>query len=448
MSLLLPKFVQEWDATETELGDIQAWTATGMLLGSVGFGRLADWIGRKNIYLTCLNLSVLFGFLSSFATSVTSFSLIRFVLGIGYGGNLVVCFPYLLELTPRHKSANYSALMKIGWCSGSTFIVTLSWLLMDKIGWQWILRISALAGVPACILLGCVAPESLRFLISKNRFEEALVGMRLICKWNGKQVPEYFTVEALQRASLERIDKESLKKNESKQEEEIVCSKQTLTTLIPLCLIWGLNSFGMKVMPFLPLEFDRRYPGQGLGYQTAFYTQLGEWIGAFSVIFILYRLPRLWEMRIASLLLGVCVVVVAVTDNHPALNKTTALIMSIFVNPQYHSLYTYSSEIFPTNIKTTSVSICHIFHRGSAIFAPLLFTRIDAQSGFRTAALIFSTFFFVASAMSVCLGAEKSNKLYNTLSLGSKKASFQLVPTTIPKQIRKRPSSSISVRSA
>lgn len=72
----------------------------GMLIGAMLFGRLADRVGRKKVFMSTLLTYSIATAISAFARNWQEFAVIRFFVGLGLGGELPVVATYVSE-TPR-----------------------------------------------------------------------------------------------------------------------------------------------------------------------------------------------------------------------------------------------------------------------------------------------------------------------------------------------------------
>jgi len=72
----------------------------GAVLGALVFGRLADRLGRKRLFM--LTLAVYMGatVATAFSTGFTWFAICRFVTGIGIGGEYAAINSAIVELIP------------------------------------------------------------------------------------------------------------------------------------------------------------------------------------------------------------------------------------------------------------------------------------------------------------------------------------------------------------
>ena len=75
---------------------------SGLALGACANGQLSDLVGRKKSFFLAFTFMVVFGSLSAAANSWQIYAACRFLVGVGYGGFMVVACVYPLEFV-GHK---------------------------------------------------------------------------------------------------------------------------------------------------------------------------------------------------------------------------------------------------------------------------------------------------------------------------------------------------------
>ncbi|KAE8542219.1 hypothetical protein D1P53_001705 [Cryptococcus gattii VGV] len=162
--------------TGSALGVVTAMLSIGVIVGSPFFGWLSDWRGRKITMFIGSCIMLVGAILQAAATNRDFFIGGRFLIGFGVAGTL--CSGPLLasEIAhPRQRSV-VASFYNTFWYVGSIICAWLSfgtaYLSND---WAW--RIPCIGqAVPALILvcIGMWLPESPRYLVKKNRSDEAL----------------------------------------------------------------------------------------------------------------------------------------------------------------------------------------------------------------------------------------------------------------------------------
>jgi len=406
IGLLFPAFMEEWNLTEEDLSIIPSYTALGMLIGATVFGQLSDLKGRKAVFQLSLTWCVVFGYASSYARSLDEFAYLRLFLGIGYGGNLVCAQPLLLETVPSHSRGLFSALGGIGWFFGSSFSILLTYLYVEEKGWAWIVRVISLTGIPAIIGLLFYTPESIRFLLIQHRYEDAVRSFQRICNANSKPMPEYFTVENLKGENTG--DEEEVQSGRSRLRK--LLSPSVLVTLVPLSIIWFTQSFAHSIFPFIPLFLMENSDQPNIIFSAAFSGQVGDIIGTLAVIGIFYDMPRILELRCSLAVVGLAVIAIGMLSTHPQIEFPLIALAKTALQPMYHALYTYSPEVFPTQIRSAGFSVCQFSHRLAPILGPYAVTSLNEKS-FELSACVFGGLFLLASLQTFVLRQETAGSL-------------------------------------
>lgn len=158
------------------LGFTVASALIGTIIGSIGAGRPADAIGRRG----ALALLGVIYFVSSlgcaFAWDWWSFLFFRFLGGLAVGGASVVSPLYIAEISPAYYRGRMVAITQFNVVLG----ILLAYLSNYVIGglhlgdneWRWMFGVMA-APSALFFLLIFLTPQSPRWLVAKNRLQEA-----------------------------------------------------------------------------------------------------------------------------------------------------------------------------------------------------------------------------------------------------------------------------------
>ncbi|WP_019291935.1 MFS transporter [Lactococcus petauri] len=138
LSFALSSIIGEFGLTTTEAGAISTVTNLGMLLGGILFGVLADKFGRVKM----LSLSILiFGLATGaiyFSHSVTSLYILRFIAGIGGGGEYGVGMTILAENFSKKKLGRTSSIVAVAGQVGAMCAAILSMNILPTYGWRFL----------------------------------------------------------------------------------------------------------------------------------------------------------------------------------------------------------------------------------------------------------------------------------------------------------------------
>jgi MFS family permease len=150
----------------------------GAVLGALVFGRLADRLGRKRLFM--LTLAVYMGatVATAFSTGFTSFAICRFLTGVGIGGEYAAINSAIDELIPARVRGRVNLAINGSFWIGAALGALISLVLLDvrvlgpQLGWRAGFLLGAVLAI-AILLVRRHVPESPRWLIAHGRADEA-----------------------------------------------------------------------------------------------------------------------------------------------------------------------------------------------------------------------------------------------------------------------------------
>ena len=170
--VVLPAIMQEWNLTPLEAGALGSYALFGMMFGALGFGTLADRIGRKKGIAICFVLFSTATILNGFATSPTEFGIFRFIAGLGCGGLMPNAVALMNEYAPKRLRSTLVAVMFSGYSLGGMLAAGVGIYMLPRFGWE---SMFFAAAVPLLLLplILWKLPESVGFLVRQGRHEQA-----------------------------------------------------------------------------------------------------------------------------------------------------------------------------------------------------------------------------------------------------------------------------------
>jgi MFS family permease len=150
----------------------------GAVLGALFFGRLADSLGRKRMFLVTLAVYLVATVMTAFSFNLQTFAMCRFLTGFGIGGEYAAINSAIDELIPARLRGTVDLAINGTFWIGAALGAALSIVLLhpDFIGAHHGWRIAFLLGGVlgfAILLVRRHVPESPRWLIRHGRVEEA-----------------------------------------------------------------------------------------------------------------------------------------------------------------------------------------------------------------------------------------------------------------------------------
>jgi AAHS family 4-hydroxybenzoate transporter-like MFS transporter len=179
LAYVAPSVAAEWKLSPGIFGPVFAAVLLGSMVGAFTFGYLADKFGRKRTLMLCM---ILFGVLnigSAYATSIESFTLLRFLCGIGLGGAIPNVMALVSEYAPARRRATLVAVTWCGFSLGAVFGGLISVPLIAHFGWKSVFVFGGI--LPLCLVpvVFVVLPESIKFLIlARGRGAEVISVLR------------------------------------------------------------------------------------------------------------------------------------------------------------------------------------------------------------------------------------------------------------------------------
>ena len=150
----------------------------GACLGALYFGRLADRIGRKKLFMLTLGIFLAGSVLTGFSMNYIWFLVCRFITGAGVGGEYSAIHSAVDELIPARVRGAVDLIIGGSFWIGTILGSLASVLLLDPslfgldVGWRIAFGLAAVMAV-GILLVRRNVPESPRWLFLHGRDAEA-----------------------------------------------------------------------------------------------------------------------------------------------------------------------------------------------------------------------------------------------------------------------------------
>ena len=400
LGFALPSLIAEFGITPLQGGLTVTATFAGMLVGAWFWGTISDYIGRRIGFQITVLIFALFGLLSAFAPSWEWLLVLRFITGFGLGGALPLDFSLYAEFLPTKNRGRNLVILESFWALGTIIAAGLAWLLVPSFGWRPLLATSALAAVLVLWIRRSI-PESPRYLAISGKADEAREIIASMARENGRPVPEGELVagERQSGSTVSRLWKPGLKQ----------------TTLM-LWIAWFCISLAYYgIFTWLPQAFVAQGFSSLQTYQNTFLLALAQVPGFFSAAYLIERIGRRNTLALYLVASGVFTFVFATVTGFGGL-LASAMLMSFFALGAWGSLYAWTPELYPTEIRTTGMGWASGMARVAGIITPTLggilfgYALVSALSTWAAA-------FIIGGIAVFLLGVEtKSQGLSDTVS--------------------------------
>ncbi len=334
--MLGPTLAKDLDISIKTIGLIGSIFLVGYTIGTVGFGILADRIGRRDALGWSIILYGLTTALGGLTKNLYLFTGLRFLTGVGGAGELAVGAPYTAEMWPRKvRALGTGGIMFSLYSAGYIFAgIAVLWI-VPRYGWQ---ATFIFAIVPAVLVF------ALRRMIQESvRFQHARAEIAKRLKETGIKHP---------RVNIWSIPG---------ARKRIMIG--WLLYIPNACGYWGITVF---LTIFMVQKFHVT-PAQAIFYAVCFYvvqfflsyvgTGLSDWIG---------RRPA---GILGALIMIACTVVAATADNLDSFLVWGSIMIGM-LGWLWGISDTYMSEFFRTTLRGTGFGIMVGGGRLVSIFAP------------------------------------------------------------------------------
>jgi sugar porter (SP) family MFS transporter len=280
------KFIEpEFNLSKIELGWAVASLSLTATLAMMFAGPISDKLGRNVVLKYAALLYFFSALLSAVAPSFLILVVARLIAGIGVGVSLILAPMYIAEISPAEKRGKMVSFNQLNIVIGISLafftnylIVHLAssdaeWVKIIKIkeyNWRWMLGLEA---IPALIYFVCLyfVPQSPRWLIMKERYDEALVVLKKI---SDNESSEKMISEIKSSVLLDSKPKEkSTLKDLFLPSMKLVLSIGVVIAVLQQ--ITGINS----VFFYAPMIFEQ----SGIGTDAAFIQAI--LVGLINVVF-------------------------------------------------------------------------------------------------------------------------------------------------------------------
>jgi MFS transporter, putative metabolite:H+ symporter len=341
-------------------------TFVGMTLGALLTGFLGDRYGRRFTYQ--LNL-IIFGaaaLASAVAPDMTTLIVLRFLMGLGLGAEVVVGYSIMAEFFPARIRGRWSGMMCTVVTAGLPVSAFLAWLLVPTFGWRVMFLLGALGSIVAWFLRREL-PESPRWLVVMGRDAEA---------------------DALV-SSFEREAGFGSTSNLPASPETIVphaagdlFRRPFLANLIVGCVsLMVANTLIYGFVTWLPTFFvgqgDSIARSTGFALLMALGGPIGSALGAVAADYLGRKLTIVLVSCLA-MFLSIAFVFSGTSPVMPIIGFFLTIPIYILVAVLFA---VYVPELFPTALRLRGVGICNAVGRSASIIVPLLVVPLFANFG-------------------------------------------------------------------
>lgn len=365
----MAKMVQEAFSTVDANAYFLSAGAAGMLVGAAFAGYLGDRFGRRYSYQVNLLIFGLASLGATIAPSIEALTLLRFIMGIGLGAEVVVASGTLLEFIPPPHRGRWMSLLVIVINCGFLASTVIGYFVIPALGWRWMFGLAGL-GAMAVWVARKGLPESPRWLESVGRTEEA--------------ERELETIEASVRKEHGALL--PVARTDHPRSTPMPLSALFASRMLPRTILGALTVVSTLVAIFsfvswLPtFMLKAGFPmATSLGFSTVM--SVGAPLGGVAGFFIADRMPRKQSIVLT------CLAIIVLGSIYPLLRSSVAiLIVGLAPVTAIYTfvalgIYLYVPELFPTSIRLRGTGFCSMCGRAASIASPFVVVLAYRRAG-------------------------------------------------------------------
>ncbi|KAM4723085.1 solute carrier family 22 member 20-like [Rhinophrynus dorsalis] len=374
---------------------------TGVLLGALVFGSLADKLGKMEILTWSYLQMGIAGSCIAFLPSFDAYCAFRFLCGVASSAISVNTISLILEWMPNSGRTLAGNFFGFSHSLGQIALAAIAYMIRD---WRWLqFTVSA----PFCVffIYSWWLPESARWLILRDRSPQALRNLRKAAYLNGKW------------EEAEKLNTEMLR-SEMQKEIKSIRTSHSVTDLvrtpvmrqISMCLIlvWFSTNFA-----YYGLNMDLQKFGLGVFLSQALFGGAEMTVKLLVMVVMIFVGRRV--MQFVSLVFGGVMIISYgfVPQEKQMLCTVLAMTGKAFLACSITCMYLYTGELYPTEIRQTGMGFNAMNARLGSAIASVLHLTGDFSSPLLS--MVFGIIPIVAGIFSRFLVETKDSPLPETI---------------------------------
>ncbi|XP_067647016.1 organic cation/carnitine transporter 2-like [Eurosta solidaginis] len=327
----------------------------GQFVGIPLGGFISDHFGRRTTLAVCGFLSAIMGLLRSISSSYYMFITFEF-LDLAVGATLYqTAFLLAIELVGLKRRVAATTIITVFYPLGEVLLAALAQKFQN---WRHLLRVLYTPALLHIVFL-LILPESVRWLLSQGKEEEVSRLLKRAARINKREISE----EDLKVL----ISQNRMKLQQSHESSYPIWKALKLFRwrFINCCLCW----FTHKLIGLgLSLTSVTLAGNKYVNFQLSGLIQMPALI---LPLFIMDKIGRRYSLCGSMLICAICMLgATLVGANNATLQLVLFLMGKFAITCSLQILYFFTSEIFPTNIRNSMLSLCSMAGRFGSMLSP------------------------------------------------------------------------------
>lgn len=390
VAFLVSAVAPSWGLTFGQSTVMLLSAGVGAIVGAIGFGWIADRIGRKPVVVIGAAICGLCAGSTAFVADGgwIAFAVLRFLVGVGYGGAGAGQFALVTEYTPAARRTLITSSMAIpagiGLLAASTIVTTL----FPVLGWR---GVAALGFVPLVFTLPLVliVPESAKWLIAKGEPERARRAAAPMMGVAAADLPLTILPPASERARPSPW--------------QLLSRPREFWLIVLIQVGFGAIFTGVQLWgPTIVAQLMQITTAEAAGYFVLI--SLSGLVGRVGVAVLAQRVGRVPTGKLTAYAGAACLALAAVTHGSLIAGVPLFLVWLIvgqaFYDGAFSNVVTYGAELFPVRLAANGMGLSAASGGVGKIVGPLALGLLAGSTNLvspqATEAAVLPAFLFLA----------------------------------------------------
>nr|KAG5705621.1 hypothetical protein BaRGS_034819 [Batillaria attramentaria] len=330
----------------------------GRLAGAVVFGQLSDRFGRRPMFFVGVALLAVAGGVAAAAPSMMVFLPMYFLQGAAHTGAFLVSFTLSTELVgPRYRVEAGFVIQ----CFYSVGYMSLAGIAYFVRNWRY-LEVAITAPALLFVIYWWFLPESVRWLLSRSKHEEAARVLQKVANGNGRELPPDLVKELQVDPAM----------TGTRQYTFIDCVRTWKMARLSLN-VWFNWLVNALVYYGLSLNTENLAGSPYINFCIAGAVEIPAYI---MCILLLNRVGRRLPLIVTMYLGGVACILSGIIPKHSTGLETFTVVLAMVgkfgITASYAIIYLAAAEVFPTVVRNIGMGVSSMSARIGGILAPVM----------------------------------------------------------------------------
>ncbi len=407
IAFVLPALIPLWHLGPVQIGTLIATGYAGQALGSVFFGWLAERIGRVPCALASCAIFSVFSLACAFSPGLDWLIALRFLQGLGLGGEMPVMQSYLNEFSRTHRRGRFALLTQLPFAFGIAVTSLVAAFVVPAFGWQWMFVIGALPGF-ITLFMRRVLPESPRWLVSAGRADDAARVM--------DRIEASITASGIALPPLGAVVREAEPARGGFADLFRGVYKRRTLTIWALWICTYLVSYGLSAwMPSLYRTVYKLPVDVALRYGV--YTSVALFLGGCLLTATIDLVGRRVWIGAALLISGLVLVGLY---QAPVMQPWNVMMISLVpffgIGAISLVLGSYTAENYPTSLRALGTGVGNAWLRATSVGGPYLVGWMITTQGLGGVFVMFGAVAALGGAVALLFATETNERLLEEVS--------------------------------